>query len=155
MTLQLNKLIKNTFLSLLIVSGYCHAGSHITTAEQAINCNSAANPGANDACPYPSDVEKNDEAFKKTLSLAIKKAGLSELWENNGILRGPETPLEPITISGLTWLSSSSCQAHNCGEHYINYLYQPTLKAFVAVYKDGDKKLLIGNPDAHQLDLLQ
>jgi hypothetical protein len=89
--------------------------------------------------PYPFDVEKADEAFKKTVSLAMEKAGLGKLWENEGILLGPQTPLEPVTISGVTWLRSSSCEQHNCGEHYIEYLYQPNLKAFVGLTVMGVK----------------
>lgn len=151
MKLLINDLTRTTVLSLLLISGYSYADSNIVTAEQAI----AAPPGAGDACPYPFDVEKADDVFRKTVSHAMEKAGLGKLWENEGVLRGPQTPLEPVTISGVTWLRSSSCEQHNCGEHYIAYLYQPNLKAFVGLYNNGGKKLLIGNPDAAQLRFLQ
>lgn len=155
MNLCINNLTRRTIFSLLLVSGYGYADSNIVTAEQAMNCNTAATPRTGDACPYPFDVEKADEAFRKTVSHAMEKAGLSKLWENEGILRGPQTPLEPVTISGVTWLRSSSCEQENCGEHNVVYLYQPNLKAFVGLYSNGGKKLLIGNPDAAQLKLLQ
>lgn len=155
MNIRTNELTRRTIFSLLLISGYGYADSNIVTAEQAMNCNTAATPGASDACPYPFDVEKADDVFRKTVSHAMEKAGLGKLWENEGVLRGPQTPLEPVTISGVTWLRSSSCEQHNCGEHYIAYLYQPNLKAFVGLYSNGGKKLLIGNPDADQLRFLQ
>jgi hypothetical protein len=155
MKLRINDLTKTTVLSLLLISGYGYADSNIVTAEQAMNCNTAADSGADNACPYPFDVEKTDDAFRKTVSHAMDKAGLGKLWKNDGILRGPQTPLEPVNISGVTWLRSSSCEQHNCGEHYIAYLYQPNLKAFVGLYNNGGKKQLIGNPDAAQLKFLQ
>ncbi|WP_205950661.1 Ivy family c-type lysozyme inhibitor [Pantoea stewartii] len=137
MKLCLNDCIRSSVFSLLLISAYGHAESKIATAEQAMNCSTATIPGTDDACPYPFDVEKNDEAFKETVSHAMEKAGLGKLWENEGVLRGPQTPLEQVTISGVTWLRSSSCEQDNCGEHNVVYLYQPNLKTFMGLYSNG------------------
>lgn len=145
----------------LILSALCmvavnvHAETKNVSAIQALTCDTNAAVNTPNSCPYPFDVEAADPVFKKALASAMEKAGLGELWKEDGALRGPATPLEPVAIAGITWLSSTSCEAHNCSNHFINYLYQPALKGFVGLYHIDDKNFLIGNPDAAQVELLK
>ncbi|MGM3175780.1 Ivy family c-type lysozyme inhibitor [Dickeya lacustris] len=155
MKLECRRISRVCLLSLLFLSAYGYAEGKIITAKQAIGCDKAAPLSSDNACPYPFDVERADATFRTTLSKAMRKAGLGKLWDNGGALRGPQTPLEPVTVSGVTWLRASSCEQHNCGDHHIVYLYQPEKAAFVALYNKGDKQLVIGKPDAAQLSALQ
>lgn len=105
---------------------------------------------------FPFELERTDDTFKTTLSKAMREAGLQHVWENHGILRsGPESRLEPVMLSGVTWLLSTGCQAHNCAAHNIIYLYQPDTQSFVGIYRNESAKQLIGNPDAEQLKALE
>jgi hypothetical protein len=45
MNIRIIELTRRTIFSLLLISGYGYADSNIVTAEQAMNCNTAATPG--------------------------------------------------------------------------------------------------------------
>lgn len=149
------KLYSLPFAALLLVTGTASAADRVITSVEALACNVSMTADAPQDCPYPSDVEKHDAAFREDIARAMKNAGLEAEWAAKGTLRGPETPLEPVLLSGVTWLKGSACEQHNCAAHRLDYLYQPYTHGFVAVYHQGDKSRLIGKPDAQQLSLLK
>lgn len=146
---------KLVFIFVLLGTVSLHVQAKVITADQALTCDANASVNSTNSCPYPFDVESTDPIFKNSLSTSMERAGLGELWNGDGILRGPATPLIPVSIAGVTWLGSTSCEAHNCSNHFINYLYQPALKGFVALYHHDDNNYLIGNPDVTQIALLK
>lgn len=140
---------------LLFLAGSSFASGHIETSIDALACEVSVTPSSPQACPYPSDVEKHDVAFRQDIARFMKNAGLEAQWSAEGALRGPETPLEPVILSGVTWLKGSSCEQHNCSNHRIDYLYQPFTHGLVAIYRNGEQTKIIGNPDSQQVDELK
>lgn len=141
------------FLVMLASKGY--AADTITTAVQAMRCQPAGTEnGFNGTCPYPTDLYNSDPLYKKDLTESLKEAGLAGLLGENATLAGPESPLEPITIAGKTWLQGSVCENGNCGNHYFNFLYAPDEHLVQGYYYDG-KDHWVGKPDAEEVKVLR
>ncbi|MEL5428909.1 Ivy family c-type lysozyme inhibitor [Serratia nevei] len=141
------------FLVMLASNGY--AADTITTAIQAMRCQPAGiENGFNGTCPYPTDLYKSDPLYKKDMTASLKEAGLAGLLGENATLTGPESPLEPITIAGETWLLGSVCETNNCGDHYLTFLYQPAEHRVTGYYFDG-KGHWIGKPSPDEMKVLR
>lgn len=141
------------FLVMLASQGY--AAAPLKTAVQSMRCQPAGTEnGFSGTCPYPTDLYKSDPLYKKDITASLKEAGLVGLLGENATLAGPESPLEPITIAGKTWLQGSVCENGNCGNHYFNFLYAPTEHVVRGYYYDG-KGHWVGKPDAEEVKVLR
>lgn len=141
------------FFVVLASKGY--AAAPLKTAVQAMRCQPAGTEnGFNGTCPYPTDLYKSDPLYKKDMTASLKEAGLAGLLGENATLAGPESPLEPITIAGETWLQGSVCETNNCGDHYLNFLYQPAEHRVTGYYFDGQGHW-VGQPGPEAIKLLR
>lgn len=127
----------------------------LKTAVQAMHCQPASTEnGFNGNCPYPTDLYRSDPRYKKDITTSLKEARLAGLLGENATMTGPESPLEPVTIAGETWLLGSVCETNNCGDHYLNFLYQPAEHRVTGYYFDGQGHW-VGQPGAEAIKLLR
>jgi len=142
-------------LSLVILANRGYAADPLKTAVQAMRCQPAGTEnGFNGTCPYPTDLYNSDPLYRKDLTESLKEAGLAGLVGENSTLAGPESPLEPVSVAGKTWLQGSVCETGNCGNHYFNFLYAPAEHLVRGYYYDG-KGHWVGKPDAEEVKVLR
>ena len=142
-------------LSLVILANRGYAADPLKTAVQAMRCQPAGTEnGFNGTCPYPTDLYNSDPLYRKDLTESLKEAGLAGLVGENSTLAGPESPLEPVSVAGKTWLQGSVCETGNCGNHYFNFLYGPAEHLVRGYYYDG-KGHWVGKPDAEEVKVLR
>ncbi|MEL7631478.1 Ivy family c-type lysozyme inhibitor [Pectobacterium aroidearum] len=153
----MNIYIRNTIwatVSLPLLNTVVCATTGAKTASEALQCKiiSVGNQIQN-TCPYPSELYSSDPQYKKDIDASMDAVGLKNLMEDNTPLDGPESPLSPIEIAGKVWLKGSMCEAHNCGGHYLNFLYQP-IDHRVLGYYFGERKGFIGEPGEEEKKIL-
>lgn len=126
----------------------------VKTAIQAMSCQSGGpDNNFNGNCPIPAELYKSDPVYKKDMETSLKAAGLTGLLGPDGSLNGPQSPMEPVQISGKTWLKSMACEANSCGYHYLNFLYQPDEHHLLAYYFDG-QGTWVGKPNNEEASIL-
>jgi hypothetical protein len=85
---------------------------------------------------------------KMCKSLKVK----SPWWIPNGV----QTPMKPIIIDGLTYLQGSICEPHNCGMHFIEFVYFESNNRLVAKYKSPNSDLVwFGDPNKSEYTYLE
>ncbi|TKJ90765.1 hypothetical protein EpCFBP13511_09760 [Erwinia persicina] len=117
------------------------------TAVEARNCQ----PG-NNTCPYPFDLYKTDEAYKKSFDEAMNQNGLPTMLDE---MNGPAGPMEPVKIDGKVYLKGFMCEEGNCGNHNLTFLYQPELQNFVGFYSNSKEGQWINTPSDGELKALR
>ncbi|MBS0054049.1 Ivy family c-type lysozyme inhibitor [Yersinia sp. Marseille-Q3913] len=144
------------FLVLSSLSTPIYAADSVKTAVAALKCAPAdGTNNYNGTCPYPAELWLSDPVYHKAMQAALDEAGLSGLLGSEGVLNGPESPLEPELIAGATWLRGSVCETGNCGNHSLQFLFQPTENKVYGLYHDNGKNTWVGKPDANIAKLLQ
>ncbi|EPB6466502.1 Ivy family c-type lysozyme inhibitor [Cronobacter dublinensis] len=119
----------------------------IETAVEAKNCQSE-----NNTCPYPFNLYKTDPAYKKSFDETMKLNGLPTMLEQ---MNGPAGPMEPLKIDGKVYLKGFMCEAGNCGNHNLTFLYQPDLQNFVGFYNNGKDGQWVNTPSDSELKVLR
>ncbi|HHX9739910.1 TPA: Ivy family c-type lysozyme inhibitor [Salmonella enterica subsp. salamae] len=126
----------------------------VKTAVQAMHCQPAGpENNFNGTCPIPAELYASDPVYKKDMETSLKAAGLKGLLGPEGALNGPQSPMESVKVAGKIWLKSMACEANNCGEHYLNFLYQPDEHQVLGYYFDG-KGVWVGKPNNEEASIL-
>lgn len=103
----------------------------------------AAAPAAADD-PYLFDLLENP-AYKAGWTAMLDGARRVEPWI--AALDGPATPAVRVAVDGETYLFTTLCKAHDCGDNMLNVLFAPGgAPAYGLVVVAGEKPRWLGKP---------